>query len=66
MNKYSYIKVIQGYYNGWEDMTYAETSKEAKQNLKDYQDNCKGVAFRVISRRVKDYVDSCNELPEYC
>ena len=52
MNKYSYIKVVQGYYNGWEDVTYAENSKEAKSNLKEYRDNCKGVSFRIISRRV--------------
>ena len=52
MNKYSYIKVVQGYYNGWEDLTSSDTMKESRQDLKDYRDNCKGVAFRIISRRI--------------
>lgn len=49
--------VIQGYYGllyGWEDVTAAETLAEAQGYLKDYQDNEKGVPFRLVKREVKE------------
>lgn len=46
------VYVIQGYYNGWEDLTSSTEYKDAKTDLKAYRDNEKG-AFRIISRREK-------------
>jgi hypothetical protein len=48
------IWVVQGNYgygHGWEDVTAAETWKEAKQNIREYRENESGVPFRVIRRR---------------
>ena len=50
-NKFEYLWVVQGFYNGWEDLT-AGTWLESKTNLKAYRDNESGV-FRLIQRRVK-------------
>jgi hypothetical protein len=50
------IWVVQGNYgygHGWEDVTAAETWKEAKGYLRDYRENERGVPFRVIRRREK-------------
>jgi hypothetical protein len=47
------IWVVQGNYgygHGWEDVTAAETWKEAKQNLREYREN-ENAPFRVIRRR---------------
>ncbi len=48
------IYVVQGNYgygHGWEDVTAAETWKEAKANLREYRENERGVPFRSIRRR---------------
>ena len=48
------IFVVQGNYgygHGWEDVTAADTYKEARQNLREYRDNERGVPFRLIRRR---------------
>ena len=48
------IWVVQGNYgygHGWEDVTAAETWKEAKENIREYRENERGVPFRVIRRR---------------
>jgi len=45
---------IQGNYEqGWEDVTYEATLKEAKAQLKTYRDNESGIPHRIIKRRVK-------------
>jgi hypothetical protein len=50
-NKYSYIFVVQGFYSyGWEDLTQSESRKEARDDLRTYQQNEPG-AFRIIQRR---------------
>ena len=51
MNKYEYIRVLQGYYNRWEDLTTSKKYAEVVQDLHDYVDNMKGV-YRIIRRRV--------------
>jgi hypothetical protein len=51
MNKYEYIKVLQGHYgNGWEDLTASASRKEILSNLRDYQLN-EGGTYRIVSRR---------------
>ncbi len=54
---------IQGYYSGsWEDVTTEETSKGAKDRIKEYRANEAGVSFRMIKRRVKnESVENVNE-----
>ncbi len=49
-NKYSYLYVLQGYYQGWEDLTQSESMKEMKSDKKAYQENEKG-QYRIIKRR---------------
>jgi len=49
-NKYTYLWIIQGFYQRWEDLTCSENWKEAKQDLKAYRDNEMGI-FRIIRRR---------------
>jgi hypothetical protein len=50
-NKYTYLFVVQGHYGcGWEDVTESEVRKEARDNLKDYRDNCR-YPHRMIQRR---------------
>lgn len=49
------IFVVQGNYgygHGWEDVTAAETRKEALQNLREYREN-ESAPFRMIRRREK-------------
>ena len=50
------IHVVQGNYgygHGWEDLTAAETRKEALTDLRAYRDNERGTPFRLIRRREK-------------
>ena len=50
------IHVVQGNYgygHGWEDVTAAETRKEAMAGLREYRENERGVPFRLIRRREK-------------
>lgn len=53
-NKYEYVKVIQGFYScyGWEDLTEETTTKEARQRLKEYNENERETPHRIINRRV--------------
>ena len=52
-NKYSYVFVIQGNYGyGWDDLTEEETYKEAREQLKCYNENEPNVFHRKIQRRV--------------
>lgn len=45
---------IQGYYYlGWECVTYEDSLKDAKTQLKTYRDNEVGTIFRIIKRRVR-------------
>lgn len=48
--KYTYLWIVQGFYQGWEDLTASEIWREAKLNLKEYRENEKGL-FRLIQRR---------------
>ena len=56
MNKYIYLHVLQGRYVGWghverwEDLCASESSREIRQNLKEYNEN-EGGYYRIISRR---------------
>jgi hypothetical protein len=46
--------VVQGNYghgHGWEDVTAEENRKEAKERLREYRENERGVPFRAIRRR---------------
>lgn len=46
------VYVTQGYYFGvWEDLTYDDTMADAKQMLKDYNDN-ENVPHRIVKRRI--------------
>ena len=48
------IYIIQGYYSlGWEDLTIEETLIDAKQCLKDYNDNEFSFPHRMIKKRMK-------------
>ena len=57
-NKYTYYRVIQEYYNGWEDSDfheadsnyYAKNLNALKENLKSYRENSPA-PIRVISRK---------------
>lgn len=52
-NKYTYLYVLQGYYNGWEDLTASENYKEIKTDLKAYRENERGL-YRIIQRRISN------------
>ena len=50
-NKYEYLFVLQGNYgHGWEDLCASESSKEVRQNRKEYREN-EGGNYRIIQRR---------------
>ena len=44
------LYIVQGYYQGWEDLTASTTRKEARDDCKAYRENAPG-AYRVIARR---------------
>jgi len=50
-SKYLYLYVLQGFYLGWDDLTFSESLKEAKRDKKDYAENERG-SYRIIKRRV--------------
>ena len=62
MAKYKYIKVLQANYgNGWEDeITYPQGTewREIRSDLQDYISNTPQYDYRVISRRVKNDIQS--------
>jgi hypothetical protein len=43
-----------GYGQGWEDLCAEDTRKEARQRLKEYQEN-EGGNYRIICRRVPNH-----------
>lgn len=50
------IWVVQGNYgygHGWEDVTAEESGKEARERIREYRENERGVPFRLIRRREK-------------
>jgi hypothetical protein len=50
-SKYLYLYVVQGFYNGWEDLTAESTRTEARCRHREYYVNDTDTAFRVIRRR---------------
>ncbi len=45
---------IHGYYaHGWEEVTCEDTRKEARERLKEYRENERGTAFKIVKRRVR-------------
>jgi len=53
-NKYTYLWVIQGCCGdqyGWEDLTQSESYKEARNDLRDYNENDFQYKHRMIKRR---------------
>lgn len=47
---------IQGYYGniyGWEEVCSEATFNEARQTLREYRDNERGISFRIVRKRVK-------------
>ncbi len=60
-NKYDYLYIVQGKYGDtyrWEDLTAADSRKEARRDLRDYDLN-DPYPHRIIQRRVlrKGYED---------
>jgi hypothetical protein len=53
MNKYLYLHIVQGLYghHGWEDLTASENFREARDNLRDYNENEPQYPHRLIKRR---------------
>lgn len=50
------VWVVQGNYgygHGWEDLTAEESGKEARDRIREYRENERGVPFRLIRRREK-------------
>ena len=46
--------VVQGLYDGsWEDLTYEDSYKEARNMLKCYNENELNYSHRIIKRRIK-------------
>jgi len=46
------VFTVQGHYaHGWEDVSAYATRAEARQGLKEYRENERGTAFRLIKRR---------------
>jgi hypothetical protein len=51
-NKWKYEHIVQGNYGqGWEDVTAEESYSEARQRLKEYNEN-ESYPHRIITRRV--------------
>lgn len=48
--KYTYLWVVQGFYQCWEDLTCSEIYRESQLDLKAYRENEQGL-FRLIQRR---------------
>ncbi len=45
---------VHGFYaGGWEEVTAEETRKEARERLKEYRENERGTAFKLVVKRVK-------------
>ena len=55
MNKFLYLKVVQGNYgygHGWEDLCMSASLKEAYHDLNEYIRSGHSGGFRIINRRV--------------
>lgn len=58
MNKYKYIKVLQGDYGyGWDDLCFYEENdpeqmRELKADIKAYRENEPQYSHRIIRRRI--------------
>ena len=55
MNKFFYMKVVQGNYGygyGWEDLCMSASLKEAYHDLNEYLNSGYTGGFRIINRRV--------------
>ena len=52
-NKYEYLWIIQGRYghHGWEDLSAYEGMFDARDDLRAYRENERGIPFRLIHRR---------------
>lgn len=44
---------IHGLYGGWECVSVESSYKDAKTNLKLYRENERGIAFKIIKKRVR-------------
>jgi uncharacterized protein YjlB len=42
-----------GYGHGYEDVSTEDTRAEARQRLKEYRKNERGIPFRIVKRRVR-------------
>lgn len=51
MAKYTNEIILQGFYGKWEDLIYCEDEQDAKQMLKDYNENEPHVSHRIIHRK---------------
>ena len=59
-NKYEYQNVIQSYYQqGWHDVAYSEDLKEARQELKNYEEIQPFVPHRISTHRLKPVESDC-------
>lgn len=44
---------VQGFYDGaWEILTYENTRQEAREQLKCYNENERGIPHRVVKKRI--------------
>lgn len=51
VNRWLYLWIVQSYWGGWEDVTAADTLKEARGYLRDYRVNEPHITHRLIKRR---------------
>lgn len=51
-NKYTYLYVVQGFYQTWEDLTCSESKVECLCDLLAYNDNAPNTAYRIVHRRM--------------
>ena len=55
MNKFLYMKVVQGNYgygHGWEDLCMSASLREAYNDLNEYLNSGYSGSFRIVNRRV--------------
>lgn len=46
-------QIVGHYAHGWEEVTVEDTHKEARERLKEYRENERGTAFKMVRRRVR-------------
>jgi hypothetical protein len=64
-NKYLYGYKVQGYYAshyGWEDVTWEDTCRQAREQLKCYRGNCPEYPHRIVKGREEnpDFLAYCD------